>query len=62
LTVAGNAGQFDEKLRIGLGVERGFVIGIRARLDVTWQKVGALIGGATDDIYIRFRVFQRWLK
>jgi hypothetical protein len=62
LTVAGNAGQFDEKLRIGLGVERGFVIGIRARLDVTWQKVGALVGGATDDIYIRFRVFQRWLK
>lgn len=56
--MAGNAGQFDEKLRIGLGVERGFVIGIRARLDVTWQKVGALIGGTTDDLYIRFRVFQ----
>lgn len=63
LTVAGNAGQFDETFRIGFGIERGFVIGFRVRLDLTWQKVGApFSGAATDDLYIRFRIFQRWLK
>jgi len=62
-TLAGNAGQFDEKFRIGFGVERGFVFGWRFRADVTWQKVGApFSGAATDDLYIRIRAFQRWLK
>jgi len=61
--VAGNAGQFDEQFRIGFGIERGFVTGLRTRLDFTWQKVGAPFAGATtDDLYIRLRVFQRWLK
>ncbi len=63
LTVAGNAGQFDEKVRIGAGLERAFGAGWRGRLDLTWQKVGALFSGAsTDDLYIRVRVYQNWME
>ncbi len=63
LTLTGEAGQFDEKIRIGLGVERGLGPAWRVRADVTWQKVGAPFSGApTDDIYVRVRVFQDWLR
>jgi hypothetical protein len=63
LTLTGEAGQFDEKVRIGLGVERGFGPVWRVRVDVTWQKVGTLISGApTDDVYLRVRVFRDWLR
>jgi len=62
LTFAGNAGQFDEKVRLGVGLERAFGAAWRARLDLTWQKVGTLFSGApTDDIYVRVRVFQNWM-
>jgi hypothetical protein len=62
LTLAGDAGQFDEKVRIGVGLERGFGAVWRARLDLTWQKVGALLSDApTDDIYVRVRVYQNWM-
>ena len=61
-TLAGNAGQFDEKVRIGVGLEREFGVAWRARLDLTWQKVGALFSGApTDELYIRVRVLQNWM-
>jgi hypothetical protein len=63
LTFEGDAGQFDEKVRVGLGVECGFGPAWRVRADVTWQKVGAPFSGApTDDIYVRVRVFQDWLR
>jgi hypothetical protein len=61
-TVTGEAGQFDEKLRIGLGIERGFGAKLRLRVDATWQKEGLdLFGSPTDDIYIRVRVFHMGL-
>jgi hypothetical protein len=61
LTVAGDAGQFDEKVRIGAGIERGFGSAWRLRVDVTWQKVGTLTSGApTDAIYLRVRAFHAW--
>ncbi len=63
LTLAGNAGQFNEKVRFGVGLERAFGAAWRARLDLTWQKKGALFAGApTDDFYVRVRVFQRWME
>ena len=62
LTVTGEAGQFDEKVRIGGGLERGFGSDWRLRVDVTWQKTGAIVTGApTDDIYVRVRVFHVWI-
>ncbi len=62
LTLTGEAGQFDERVRVGLGVERGFGPAWRVRGDVTWQRVGTLISEApTDEIYVRVRVFQDWL-
>jgi hypothetical protein len=58
-TITGEAGQFDEKLRIGLGVERGFGSKVRLRIDVTWQKTGLNVFDApTDDIYLRVRLFH----
>ncbi len=63
LTLTGDAGEFDEKFRIGFGVERGFVFGWRFRADFTWQKIGVPFSNATaDDLYIRIRAFQRWLR
>ena len=62
-TLSGEAGQFDERVRAGLGVERGLGPAWRVRADVTWQHVGTLISGApTDEIYVRVRVFQEWLR
>jgi hypothetical protein len=62
-TLAGNAGQFDEKVRIGAGVERNFGSVWRARIDLTWQKTGLIVTGApTDDLYIRVRIFQSWMQ
>ncbi len=62
LILAGNAGQFDEKVRIGVGIERGFGPAFRLRVDATWQKTGTLFSGApTDDIYLRVRLFHTWM-
>jgi hypothetical protein len=33
---------------------------LRLRADLTWQKVEAF--GPSDHLYIRFRVFQGWLR
>ena len=63
LTFAGEAGQFDERFRFGVGIERAFVSNARVRLDLTWQVVGAPFSGApTDELYIRLRFFQRWAR
>jgi hypothetical protein len=61
LTIAGESRQFDEKVRLGVGIERGFGPRWRGRVDATWQKTGTVISGApTDDIYLRIRVFHAW--
>jgi len=63
LTMAGQAGAFDEKVRVGVGVERGFGPRWRGRVDATWQKTGTIISGAaTDDVYLRVRVFHAWVR
>lgn len=62
-TLTGEAGQFDEKLRIGLGIERGFGPKFRIRIDATWQKTGLnIFNSPTDDIYIRVRFFHLGLR
>ncbi len=59
----GEAGQTDEKFRLGVGIERAFVSNARVRLDLTWQVVGAPFSGApTDEFYVRVRFFQRWAR
>jgi hypothetical protein len=61
-TLAGNAGQFDENVRIGAGLERAFGAAWRARLDLTWQRSGKPFSGApTEDLYVRVRIFQNWM-
>jgi len=60
-TLTGEAGQFDEKLRIGLGIERGFGPDWVLRVDATWQKTGLNVFEApTDDLYLRVRLFHAW--
>jgi len=59
LTLTGEAGQFDEKARIGAGIERGFGPKLRLRVDATWQKTGLIVfSEPTDDIYLRVRLFH----
>ena len=53
----------DEKVRVGVGIERAVVSNARVRLDLTWQIVGAPFSGApTDEFYIRLRLYQRWAR
>jgi len=63
LTVAGDAGQFNETVRLGLGIGREFGAAWTAWLDAVWQKTGRVFTGApTDDLYIRVRVHQNWIR
>ena len=63
LTVAGDAGQFNETVRLGLGMGREFGTAWTAWLDAVWQKTGRVFTGApTDDLYIRVRVHQNWIR
>jgi len=57
--VLGNQGQFQELVRLVLGVERTQV-GWRARVDVTWQlrEQGIVFLGDVNDIFIRFRLYR----
>jgi len=58
-TLAGQQGQFQEKFRLGAGLERSFSTGLRLRLDVTWQKSGRLFNPtSTDALYLRIRFFK----
>ena len=62
VTLIGDAGQFNERVRMGAGIERSLVSNARVRLDLTWQKVGTIFSRApSDELFIRLRVFQRWL-
>ncbi len=59
-TVLGNQGQFQELIRLVLGVERTYGR-LRARVDVTWQlrEQGIVVfSGDVNDIFIRFRLFH----
>ncbi len=63
LTVAGDQGQFRENVRLGLGVGREFGSAWSAWLDFVWQKTGRVFSGApTDDLFIRVRVHQDWIR
>ncbi len=63
LTVAGDAGQFRENVRLGLGIGREFGAAWSAWLDAVWQKTGRVFSGApTDDLFIRVRVHQDWIR
>ena len=63
LTLAGDEGQFKEQARIGVGIGRNFGPAWRAWLDAVWQKSGRVFSGApTDDLFIRVRVHQDWIR
>ena len=63
LTVAGDEGQFRENVRLGLGIRREFGSAWSAWLDAVWQKTGRVFSGApTDDLFIRVRVHQDWIR
>jgi hypothetical protein len=62
-TVAGDAGQFKETARLGVGIGREIGAEWSAWLDAVWQKTGRVFTGApTDDLFIRVRVFQDWIR
>ncbi len=61
-TLAGNAGQLGEQLRIGAGVGRNVGSALRLRADFTWEKVGVDFFAPSDHFFLRLRVFQGWLR
>ena len=62
LTLAGEAGVVDEELRIGLGVGRNVGSVARLRADFTWEKVGLDIRAPNQSFFLRFRIYQGWLR
>ena len=62
LTLAGNAGNFDEQVRIGAGAGRNVGSSVRVRVDLTWQKVDINERASISDLFIRVRLFQGWLR
>jgi len=63
LTLAGDQGQFRENVRLGLGIGREFGPDWNAWLDFVWQKAGRVFSSApTDDLFIRVRVHQDWIR
>ena len=61
-TLAGDAGPVDEQLRIGLGVGRNVGSVLRLRADFTWEKAGLDFFEPSDHFYLRFRIYQGWLR
>jgi hypothetical protein len=62
LTFVGNAGLEDEKRRIGFGVGHNVGSALRLRADFTWEKTGLEFFGPSDNFFLRFRIYQGWLR
>jgi hypothetical protein len=62
LTLAGRAGVVEELLRIGLGVGRNLGSVARLRADFTWEKADLDFYAPNDHFFLRFRVYQGWLR
>ncbi len=62
LTLAGNAGNFDEQVRLGVGAGRNVGSAVRVRADFTWEKVDFKEGASVSALFIRVRVYQGWLR
>ena len=62
LTLAGNPGGLDEQRRLGVGVGRNVGSSVRVRVDLTYQRVGFRQLEPRDDLILRVRVFQGWLR
>jgi hypothetical protein len=62
VTLAGNEGLLDEQFRVGVGVGRNVGSVLRVRADFTWEKVAFDFGSHADQLFIRLRVYQGWLR
>lgn len=63
-TLAGTQGQFQEKMRVTLGIDRSLRRDLHYRFEVTWQKqsVFFLSDASVSDIYLRFRLTKSFGK
>jgi hypothetical protein len=61
-TLAGQEGQQQEQVRVGLGAERTFTHGRRLRFEVTWQQQGLFYdpGQSGEYIYFRLGFLRSW--
>ena len=62
VTLAGNAGELEEQLRVGVGLGRNVRSNLRIRADLTWQRVLFDLSAPSDLFFLRFRFFQGWLR
>lgn len=56
----GEEGQFQEQIRLALGIERSFSRRARLRVEAVWQSVGEFFGSPVNDLFLRVRVFHNW--
>ncbi len=62
MRLAGTEGQSQEQIRVTAGVERSHPPVWRGRVELTWQKAGLLLAeGNFSEVFLRLRVFQKWL-
>ena len=62
MRLAGEEGQSQEQIRVTAGVERSYPPEWRARIEMTWQKAGLFLAqGTFSEVFLRLRVFQKWL-
>jgi hypothetical protein len=57
----GNPGQFNEKARSALVLERGYGGGRRGQVELAWQRQGRVFEREpVSDLFLRIRFFQRF--
>jgi len=62
MRLAGEEGQSQEQIRVTAGLERSYPPVWRGRAELTWQMAGLYLGqGNFSEVFLRLRVFQKWL-
>jgi hypothetical protein len=62
-TITGTEGQFQERSRLTLGVDRSLDLDIHFRFELTWQYESPLFDDGDDtgsSLYFRFRLMKSW--
>ena len=61
-TFVGEQGQFQEQVRVTLGLDRSFRYDLHFRVEITWQQEKLFFDSkeSVSDIYFRFRYTYKW--
>ncbi len=62
LDLSGDQGQFQEQMRITLGIDRSLKRDLHMRFELTWQLESLIFASdqSVSNIYFRYRLFKSW--